>query len=64
MKILKSELLKFSRLVYRMRRAQIFGRYWGVESRETLEQMVDLELMHMGVDVEKAKLESEDGNES
>ena len=50
MKISKSDLLKFARLVYRMRRSQIFEREvgWGGESRETLEQLVDLELMRMG----------------
>ena len=57
MKILKSDLLKFSRLVYRMRRSQIFEREvnLGGESMKVLEHLVDLELMRMGVDVEKAK---------
>jgi len=60
MKILKSDLLKFSRLVYRMRRSQIFEREvnLGGESMKVLEHLVDLELMRMGVDVEKAKRES------
>ena len=60
MKILKSDLLKFTRLVYSMRRSQIFEREvnCGDESRKVLEQLVDLELMRMGVDVEKAKRES------
>ena len=60
MKILKSDLLKFTRLVYRMRRSQIFEREvgYGDESRKVLEHLVDLDLMRMGVDVEKAKRES------
>ena len=60
MKILKSDLLKFTRLVFRMRRSQIFEREvnCGDESRKVLEHLVDLELMRMGVDVEKAKRES------
>ena len=60
MKILKSDLLKFTRLVYRMRRSQIFEREvnLGGESMKVLEHLVDLELMRMGVDVEKAKRES------
>ena len=60
MKILKSDLLKFTRLVYSMRRSQIFEREenCGGESKKVLEQLVDLELMRMGVDVEKVKRES------
>ena len=60
MKILKSDLLRFTRLVFKMRRSQIFEREvnWGDESRKVLEQLVDLELMRMGVDVETAKRES------
>ena len=60
MKILKSDLLKFTRLVYSMRRSQIFEREvnLGGESRKVLEQLVDLELMRMGVDVEKVKRET------
>ena len=60
MKILKRDLLKFTRLVYRMRRSQIFEREvnLGGESMKVLEHLVDLELMRMGVDVEKAKRES------
>ena len=59
MKILKSDLLKFSRLVYRMRRSQIFEREvnLGGESMKVLEHLVDLELMRMGVDVEKGMTE-------
>ena len=59
MKILKSDLLRFTRLVFKMRRSQIFEREvnWGDESRKVLEQLVDLELMRMGVDVEKGMTE-------
>lgn len=62
MKILKSDLLKFTRLVFRMRRSQIFEREvnWGDESRKVLEQLVDLELMRMGrVDERYIKLGEE-----
>ena len=60
MKILKSDLLKFTRLFYSMRRSQIFEREvnLGGEARKVLEQLVDLELMRMGVDVEKVKRET------
>ena len=59
MKILKSDLLRFTRLVFKLRRSQIFEREvnWGDESRKVLEQLVDLELMRMGVDVEKGMTE-------
>ena len=62
MKILKSDLLKFTRLVFKMRRSQIFEREenWGGESRKVLEQLVDLELMRMGrVDERYIKLGEE-----
>ena len=62
MKILKSDLLKFTRLVYRMRRSQIFEREvgYGDESRKVLEHLVDLELMRMGrVDERYIKLGEE-----
>ena len=62
MKILKSDLLRFTRLVFMMRRSQLFEREvgYGGESSKVLEQLVDLELMRMGrVDERYIKLGEE-----
>ena len=62
MKILKSDLLRFTRLVFKMRRSQIFEREvnCGDESSKVLEHLVDLELMRMGrVDERYIKLGEE-----